>query len=157
MARYLLIVGCSQKKNPSCNPMKALDRYEGVNFKVIKKLREEGKIPSTLDVVIISAKYGFLRADDYIDDYDVRMTIQRALELHSQVLSQIKELIKNYGEIFINLGKDYMPAVKGIENFATCRILYAEGRIGEKMSAMRKWIIRIGRASEEQKTLAEFS
>ncbi len=154
MARYLLIVGCSQKKNPSCNPMKALDRYEGVNFRVIKKLREEGKIPSSLDITIISAKYGFLKADDYIDDYDVRMTIQRACELHSEVLSQMK--LEDYGEIFINLGKDYMPAVKGIEDLATCRILYAEGRIGEKMSAMKRWIIRIGRASEEQKTLAEF-
>jgi len=28
--KFLLIMGCSQKKNPSINPMKAIDRYTGL-------------------------------------------------------------------------------------------------------------------------------
>lgn len=157
MPSYLLIIGCSQKKDPSPYPMKALDRYEGVTFKVLKKFKRERVLPRTLDIVIISAQYGFLRADDLIHDYDVRMTKKRALELQPQILQQLKELISHntYQEVFINLGKDYLPAIKGIENLATCPIGYAGGRIGEKMAATKQWITRVTRVSEHQKTLNE--
>lgn len=156
MPHYLLVMGCSQKKDASPSPMKALDRYEGVNFKVLKKFRKEKKMPDNLDIVIISAKYGFIEADDYIDDYDLRMDKKRAFELHGQVLNDLKELLstKNYEEIFINLGKDYLPALEGIENAVTCPVTYAEGRIGEKMKAMKNWIIKIS-LSKGQKTLDE--
>jgi len=157
MSRYLLIIGCSQKKNPSPSPLKALDRYDGVNFRVLKKFKRERRLPETLDIVIISAKYGFLRADENINDYNVRITEKRALELHSEILNELKKLISSntYKETFINLGKDYLPAIKGIENVVTCPIVYAEGRIGEKMSAMKKWITRISLSAEDQRTLTE--
>ncbi len=157
MSRYLLIIGCSQKKNPSPSPLKAFDRYDGVNFRVLKKFKRERRLPETLDIVIISAKYGFLRSDQYINDYNVRMTEKRALELHPEILNELKKLISSntYKEIFINLGKDYLPAIEGFENVATCPIVYAEGRIGEKMSALKKWITRISLSAEDQRTLAE--
>ncbi len=149
-------MGCSQKKDTSPSPMKALDRYEGVNFKILKKFKKEKKLPKNLDVVIISANYGFLRADDYIDDYDLRMDKERALNLHPEVMDRLKELfsMRDYEEIFINLGKDYMPAVEGLENMVTCPIVYAEGRIGEKMRAMKKWITQIS-ILKDQKILEE--
>ncbi len=157
MSQYLLIIGCSQKKDPSQTPMKALNRYNGVNFKVIKKFKRERKLPENLDIVIISAKYGFLRADDYIDDYDLRMTKKRAQELHPAILNELEELISNntYKEIFINLGKDYLPAIEGFNTCAACPVLYAQGRIGEKLRDMKKWIIRISLSSENQKTLTD--
>lgn len=154
---YLLIIGCSQKKNPSPCPVKALDRYDGVNFKVIKKFRRDKKLPENLDIIIISAKYGFLKADEKIDDYDVRMTEKRAQELHPNIVHEMKEFISNkvYEEIFINLGKDYMPAIEGIENLANCPVLYAQGRIGEKMGALKKWLTKVYCSSQDQKTLPE--
>jgi hypothetical protein len=152
-----LIIGCSQKKNPSPSPLKAFDKYDGVNFRVLKKFKRERRLPELLDIVIISAKYGFLRADEYINDYNMRMTEKRALELHSKILNELRKLISNniYKEIFINLGKDYLPAIEGFEDFVTCPIMYAEGRIGEKMSAMKKWITRISLSAEDQRTLTE--
>jgi len=157
MSQYLLIIGCSQKKDPSQTLMKALNRYNGVNFKVIKKFKRERKLPENLDIVIISAKYGFLKLDEYIDDYDLRMTKKRAQELHPAILNELEELISNntYKEIFINLGKDYLPAIEGFEKYVTCPVLYAQGRIGEKLRDMKKWIIRISLLSDDQKTLTD--
>ena len=154
---YLLILGCSQKKDPSPHPVKALDRYDGVNFKVIKKFRRDRKLPENLDIIIISAKYGFLKSDEKIDDYNQRMTKERAQELHPIIIHELKEFTSNrqYKEIFINLGKDYMPAIKGIENLTNCPILYAQGRIGEKMSALKKWLTLICLSSRNQKTLTD--
>lgn len=135
--------------------MKAFDRYDGVNFRVLKKFRRERRLPANLDIVIISAKYGLLRADEHIDNYNVRMTKERALNLHPQILDELEELISHnsYKEIFINLGKDYLPSIEGIEIAASCPVMYAQGRIGEKMRAMKKWMIRIALQSEKQKTL----
>ena len=114
-------------------------------------------MPETLDIIIISAKYGFLKADEKIDDYNVRMTKERAQELHPTIIHELKEFIskREYKEIFINLGKDYMPAIKGIENLTNCPILYAQGRIGEKMSALKKWLTLICLSSRNQKTLTD--
>ena len=157
MSRYLLIIGCSQKKNSSLSAMKALDRYDGVNFRVLKKFRRERTLPHDLDIVIISAKYGFLNADDYTEDYNMRMTPQRALILHDRIIGELNQLLreKAYEEIFINLGKDYLPAIEGLDSIVTCPVTYAEGRIGEKMSAMKRWITRIALMSDDQKTLTD--
>jgi hypothetical protein len=158
MSRYLLILGCSQKKNPSPLPMKAMDRYTGVNFGVIKKFSAERPFPPTIDICIISAQYGFLHPDDLIQDYDLRMTPQRARELHGDILTGLRSLIsrRHYREIFVNLGKDYLPAVEGFEDLVTCPVRYAGGRIGEKMSAMKQWLHHIALVSKDQTTLERF-
>jgi cytoplasmic iron level regulating protein YaaA (DUF328/UPF0246 family) len=154
---YLLVIGCSQTKDSSSYPMKALERYQGVNFKVIKKFKRERKFPDDLDIVIISAKYGLLRADTIIHDYNMRMTHNRAQELHDRTIQKLKELIsqEKYDEIFINMGKDYLPAIKGIETLVECPVVFAKGRIGEKMAAMKQWLIRISFSAEKQKTLED--
>ncbi|MGD2247882.1 MAG: peroxide stress protein YaaA [Candidatus Methanofastidiosia archaeon] len=154
---YLLVIGCSQTKDSSPHPMKALERYQGVNFRVIKKFRRERKFPDDLDIVIISAKYGLLRADSVIDDYNMRMTHSRAQELHDHIIKKLKELVsqKKYDEIFVNMGKDYLPAIKGVETLVECPVVYAQGRIGEKMAAMKQWLIRISLSSQTQKTLED--
>lgn len=146
---YLLIVGCSQKKTPSPHPMKAIDRYQGVNFSVIRKFNKE--LLKNIDILIISAKYGLLKSDDYIQDYNQRMTRERAAELNPHVLTKLRRILSRpYTEIFINLGKDYLPSIQGIEPLTTCPIIYAEGRIGEKMKAMKEWIEK---ATSTQTTL----
>lgn len=157
MAWYLLVLGCSQKKDTSPYSMKSLDRYDGVNFKVLKKMQRERTLPDNMDIVIISAKYGFLKADTPIDNYDMRMTPQRAQELRPSIIENMKLLIseKKYEEIFINLGKDYLPAIEGLEDIVTCPLVYARGRIGEKMRDMKKWIKRTGLQSAYQKTLTD--
>ena len=157
MAWYLLVLGCSRKKDTSPYSMKALDRYDGVNFNVLKKMQRERTLPDNMDIVIISAKYGFLKADTPIDNYDMRMTPQRAQELRPSIIENMKLLIseKKYQEIFINLGKDYLPAIEGLEDIVTCPLVYARGRIGEKMRDMKKWIKRRGFQSEYQQTLTD--
>jgi hypothetical protein len=159
MSSYLLIVGCSDSKNMSPQPMKALDRYEGVNFKVIKKFNREKGLPDDVDIVIISARYGLITQDTYIGPYNLRMTRKRAETLHPDVMDNLKDLIsqKVYKEVFVVLGKDYLPAVEGIEFIAPCPVSYAQGRIGEKMAALKKWLNRVLLAREGQQKLTDLA
>jgi hypothetical protein len=159
MPSYLLIVGCSDSKNASPVPMKALDRYEGVNFKVIKKFNREKGRPDNVDIVIISARYGLITQDTYIEPYNMRMTRKRAETLRPDVMNNLKELIsqKIYEEIFIVLGKDYLPAIEGIGFIAPCPVSYAQGRIGEKMAALKKWLNKVLLAREGQQKLTDLA
>jgi hypothetical protein len=155
MARYLLMLGCSQKKDPSPTPLKALHRYDGVNFRVLKKFLAERAFSQLLDICIISARYGLLYPDDLIEDYDVKMTSQRARDLHPEVMKRLQEQLSenSYEELFVNMGKDYLPAIDGLENLVTCPVVYAPGRIGEKMSAMKQWLLYISRRCDDQTSL----
>ena len=92
MNKFLLIMGCSQKKNPSIEPMKAIDKYTGLFFKVLKKNNSELK---DLDVIIISAKYGFLLPGTLIENYDMKMSNKRAFELRDEITNEFNEFFKN--------------------------------------------------------------
>lgn len=142
---YLLILSCSKRKSKNSTPMPALERYDGVNYRVVKKLKRSGKSPINLDIVIISAKHGFLRPDDLIGYYDQVMTEERALKLRFDALNELEEFFKdkNYEEIFVNLGKTYLLAIDGFERFLPekTKVVYAKGGIGQKMKEMKEWLV----------------
>lgn len=147
MKKYLLVISCSNKKRRNSGLLPAIERYTGAWYGVINKLRRLDKLPQNLDIVIISAKYGFLGSSELIEYYDVRMTKDRAEELNPTILQKFKSFLsdKRYEAVFINLGKDYMPAIEGVEHIVPQdSIYYARGRVGERKSQMRKWILSSG-------------
>jgi hypothetical protein len=144
-AKRLLVLSCSDRKKKIKELTPAIEIYDGVNYRSIKKAKREGNLSNNLDILIISAKYGLLNCDDPINYYKQRITPDRAKELRIDVLPKLKMILKNnnYGEIFVNLGKDYLPVIDGFEKFvpSDTRIIYAKGGIGQKMSQMKKWLI----------------
>lgn len=110
MGKELLVISCSDRKNNCTEPLPAIERYTGAWYEVINKLKRENKYPSNVDVVIISAEYGFVKSTDIIRDYDLRMTEKRARELRSDILRKFTNLFDSafYDTIFINLGVEYI-------------------------------------------------
>ena len=135
-------MGCSQKKNPSIKPMKAIDRYTGLFFKVLKKHNPKLK---NLDIIIISAKYGFLLPETLIENYDLKLTNKRALELRDEINPKFNEFFRdrNYDEVFINLGKYYSKATYYCSGVNANKWIIAKGAIGEKMAQLKKWLLKI--------------
>ena len=140
----LLILSCSNTKNKSVNSLPAIECYDGINYRVIRKSFREKNIEN-LDIAIISAKYGLLNPADTIEYYDMKMTKQRALDLRQELLYKLKNLLvtKDYSEIFVNLGKNYLLAIDGFEEHLSNDqiLIYAKGGIGQKASQMKKWIL----------------
>lgn len=145
--RYLLIISCSQRKLTDPGLLPAIERYDGVNYRVLKKAMREGYWPRTLDVLILSAKHGLLRLDSPIEDYDVRMTRDQALALQSEASSALDACLAqaDYREVFINLGKTYLMVLAQSKKIPCLkeRIHYADGGIGEKMSQMKEWLLKV--------------
>ena len=107
MKKYLLILGCSNRKNPIQTKVKPLDLYDGVNYRVLKKFFRKCGKPKNLEILIISAKYGLLKMDDMIEYYDEKMTIQRANVLHDSIMKRLKKFLegKKFDEVHLNMAK----------------------------------------------------
>jgi hypothetical protein len=122
--------------------MKAIERYTGVFFNVLKKNNPGLK---DLDVIIISAKYGFLLPGTQIENYDMKMTRKRAFELRDEITYEFQNFFKNrhYNEIFFNLSKYYSKATYYCSGARGKRWVVAKGGIGERMAQMKKWLLRI--------------
>lgn len=54
--RLLLIVSCSQRKRSDLGLLPAIERYDGVYFRLLRKAQREGYWPENLDVLILSAQ-----------------------------------------------------------------------------------------------------
>ena len=136
----LCLIACSARKRPEPpEPIAAIERYDGVFFRVLRKwLRTNSS--SAPDVLIISARFGLIAADTSIPTYDQRMTKQRALELAPAVRAKLRSCLqqRSYSRVFVNLGKDYQPTVEGVEELA--HAIWATGSIGKRAQQMKRWL-----------------
>jgi len=144
----LLVQSCSATKQEVKNPVQALDLYDGYFFKIIKKAARAGRLQPGLDILIISAKHGIVKPDDKIGYYDQRMDVERAQDLNPKVVETITDRVAEEGheKVWINLGKDYLPAVDGLEAAVDVPVEYIEGcGIGMKGKRL-KHLVSSGRS-----------
>ncbi|MDW7997988.1 MAG: hypothetical protein RMI30_00830 [Thermodesulfovibrio sp.] len=122
--------------------MEAWELYDGVIFRMLKKIEREEGFPENLSIIILSAKYGFIKPSDYISYYDHRLDSKTYMKPF--LLNSLKKQVECYhiSKIFICLGKDYLSAIEGFETIFSkkTQFLYATGGIGLKMSQLKKWI-----------------
>ena len=142
--RYLLIVACSQRKRSDVGFLPAIERYDGGNYRLLRKARREGYWPERLDVLILSAKYGLIEASTLIVNYEQRMNKERASELKAQTMQALQSYAQQnaYNEVYVDLGQDYIFTVEGVEKlFNNSLMRYAKGRIGERLFQLKTWIV----------------
>lgn len=102
MKKSLLIVNCSKKKLET--PAKAKDLYTGQFFRGVKQLSEK----LDFDLAILSAKYGLLNANQIIEPYDQIIKSKKDIqELQKKIRSKFSNLLENYNEIILFMGKKY--------------------------------------------------
>ena len=136
-----MILGCSKAKRIDCELAPALEIYNGPDFQSIRKYLRENGWPPGLIIKIISAKYKIIDAMTFIEPYDQRLDRETAKKMRQQVKYHL-EKIEHPESVFVNMGKDYLPAVSCIEtSFDPDRIEYASGRgNGEKRQKMIQWL-----------------
>lgn len=143
--KKLLIISCSARKKKLSHPAPALEVYDGPIFKLLRK--NINPRLHNVDVRIISAKYGLITPKTCIMYYDKLISRKEAHEWNGKIVKSLKTLIQknNYSEIFICLGKRYLPVINGLEEHLPedCELLYARGGIGKKMKQTKEWISTI--------------
>jgi hypothetical protein len=137
------VLGCSDRKRTVKGKLPALELYDGVNFRVLRAFLRECGWPPGLTIKILSAKYGIIDATTLIENYDQRVDRATARKMNRSVLKILARIDKP-ASVFINLGKDYLPAIEGIDGlFGRKRIVHAVGGIGQKMAHMKRWLHRV--------------
>lgn len=145
MNARLLILSCSQRKRTNRDLLPALERYDGPLFRVINKfLRDNSLAVQVPDVYILSSKFGLIPAGKPISYYDRRATSQRIKELQEPTLTELKQILleRQYCELFISMGKDYLQALSGYKPLMPpdLKITISEGGMGRRQSELRNWL-----------------
>lgn len=145
--RRLLIVACGATKRADVDHIPAIDRYSGPPFRTLRKALAGLPEEQRPTVLILSAEFGLIAADAPIPNYNHRMTTARALALCTQVREALAQALAGgrYDETMINLGADYLPALHLDPTTTTDQLgtlTYAQGGIGERMSQMKRWLLR---------------
>lgn len=140
-----LILGCSRTKNKNSELIPAIQRYNGPSFKVLRRYMNENPGNSdTLDIFVLSAKYGLIDGQTLIANYDQYMTNKQATEMYGKVMERIQNdlLPQNYCEIFLSMGKTYLQAMSGLENLVNghTRVIISDGATGRKLADLRNWL-----------------
>ena len=125
--KVLLIISCSKKKAEELHKgkMKAENAYIGPMYQVINKAKREGRWGDKIFLGIVSAKYGFLRSNDKIEYYDLRMTKELAEKHNPSVLSQILKWHQEekFDVIHVLMGMDYIKTVEGLEKMTDTHVI----------------------------------
>lgn len=138
--RNLLILGCSLTKDHRAEPMPAELRYIGAYYQMVHQI-DRNVWP---DIIILSAKLGFIPGSQLIEDYDQKMDKSRAQQLlldveQGQILRGLSS--GGYTSLFVAAGAMYRGIIKhhlapGLAAIAVS----ACGGIGEQRSQLKKWL-----------------
>ena len=137
---HLLILGCSDRKIENLGQAPALVVYDGSNYRVLRKYLRENGWPPGLMIKIISAEHKIIDATTPIKPYNKRLDKKTAAKMRPEIMENLEE-VGLPTSVFINLGKDYLPAVSCITKlFGSDRVKFADGGIGKKQQAMKQWL-----------------
>lgn len=140
--KSLLLVACSRRKRRARKLLPAIERYDGGTYRVIRKAQRDGSIRRNLDIKIISAKFGLIDATTPIPFYEQRMTTRRAHELKPHIQRELKISMrrKNYSEVYVDVGHDYLVTIDGWTIHPGTALLASTGRIGERLRDLKRWL-----------------
>jgi len=134
--RRLLVLSCSDTKCPDVGDKEAIDRYLGPVFQSLKSMG----IPSDVDVAIMSAKHGLIRADTPIENYNDKMSPKKA-ELFKQDASQmnrIRNTLEGYDNVIVQGGKDYKDVIQAAVGDAKITEVPGGRGIGDQRKDMKE-------------------
>lgn len=139
--KRLLIQACSGRKAATIEPLPAIELYDGVAFRVIKKfLRENPNAGDDLEILILSAEYGLISSESRILTYDRRMDCERAKSLKTQIKTVYNKKLSEsrFERVFVNVGSAYLPALREIS--IPVGATFASGGIGFRNSQLKSWL-----------------
>jgi hypothetical protein len=137
MNKNLIILGCSATKSARAGDLAAIHRYDGPAYKVLRSFLREHRWPSSLSVAVLSAKFGMIGGLTPIEDYDLRMTTDRAESLSASVTANVLSLLPTHKRVDLVMGRDYLQSIN-FDAFGRKRrrIHFAEGGIGYKLGRL---------------------
>lgn len=143
--RRLLVLGCSQTKRNTAGSVPAIARYDGPLFRVLRAFLRDHVWPERLSVAVLSAEHGLIGALSGIEDYDQRLTPERARKIRPEVTQGLSRLLAEHRGADLFMGRGYLEAIdlEGLNGRAQ-RVTFIEGGIGRKLRQLREQLGSFG-------------
>lgn len=144
--RRLLILACSARKRVDAELLPAIERYDGICYRVLRRWLRNAPVAvrSSVDILIMSAEFGLICKNTPVPYYDRKMNLQRALELAPRSVQILRECCTaaDYSEIFLAMGSVYLKGVSPIEQWLPpqVRLCCTSGGIGRQAAQLRAWL-----------------
>ena len=136
-----MLVTCSATKRrlPEA-AVAAIDRYDGVFFKVIRKAIADGRMKSRITIAIISAEFGLITSETPIPFYDRKLDKVQVASLRPKVDKALRQLLlkRRFRHIFVNIGQQYASLVEDVPELQVAT--WAQGPIGKRAAILKSWI-----------------
>lgn len=147
--RKLLLLNCTKAKKQCIRPVPALELYNGRAFRAIRGMRDGSLWPYSVDVKILSSKYGLINQNTQIELYDQELTPERAGEICAEACKALDLSMEGaqYQEVFVNMTPEYYRVLDESQELDKVRLSVAPGNSEERMARMVRWLMEI-RAEE---------
>jgi len=145
----LLILGPSYRRNPSPEPLPAIERYDGLFYRIVRrymdKLREKDIdvviITEELDVVTPETKLPYKPpvGESWRSIPPITKDPEKVELLRRRILELVKE--RKYEEVFVTLNRHYQALLPNLTTYVGKIIVHFKG-IGSKAQALKQWLLR---------------
>jgi hypothetical protein len=137
--RNLAILSCSKAKRPITG--RALTVYDGPAFRMVRD--------APVDVLILSTKYGLISGAHVVRPYDLTMPAVPDAAFVESVRRELADRLaaRSFDRVLILLGERYARVLGPLSEYewGTARLTVTEGRIGERLHALRAWLDDVAR------------
>jgi hypothetical protein len=153
MRKLVMVSGSSKVHEFPQEPILALERFAGPATGVVARYFKNNQLQN-IDVLILSPTYGLIDANQKIRYrppakkergwHNLQLDEKDLDKMRGSNLAKLKKKFaeNQYDEIYINVGKELLPMVRGVKNVVpkTVKITCAEGAgFGFKMAHMKDW------------------
>jgi hypothetical protein len=139
----LLILICSQRKRAEAGLLPAVERYDGPQFRVLRRFLRLRPTEAPR-IAVLSARFGLIDGGTLLPFYDQRMTAERARELAPGVLAEFGRLLATAerSQLFLSLSRAYEPALAGYQAKvpATTEVRVSLGGPGRRTAELYEWL-----------------
>ena len=147
LAKRLLVLGPSFRRNRSSEVLPAIQRYDGLFYRVARKYLKDTK---NVDVVVMvddltlvdsatPLPYSEPKGKEWGKQKFSNKIVEKAKVKNSGFLDE-KLRNKKYSEVFISMGKQYAEALPDVSQFGTKVIFPSTGGPGPKAQALKEWL-----------------
>ncbi len=137
----LLLIGCSRRKRETPGLLPAIERYDGPVFRLLRRFQR--RQPHGPRVLILSAAFGLIPAEQPIPWYDARMTRARATALQPEVAGALRARIGDSPpeEVVVCMGRTYRAALPDDATLPPrLPVREARGTVGAQLATLHDWL-----------------
>jgi hypothetical protein len=147
--RRLLVLGPSFRRRRDEGPLPALERFDGLFFRVARKCLDNIKDVDVLvmvdDLTLVDGTTPLAYREPVGAKWGGRRVPKEALEKARAINKRVlEERLKSgqYLEVFLAMGKEYAKALPDLAKFGVKVVFPTSGGPGPKAQALRRWILK---------------